>query len=120
MKKSHFALLLARLVAKAEIQAVVRVNGVDIHESSFGGNAVKLHTLGGILVVVRLRLGGKDKPVVIFGDIDRVALGKYLRPVADIVLPFGRVGKFDKIAVSLPDDSMKIIIVAALAVAVCR
>ena len=63
------------LVAKAEIQRAVGVHRVDIHQGGFGGNAVQLHTLGTVFIIVRLGLGGKNQPVVILGEINGVAFG---------------------------------------------
>ena len=88
--------------------------------AAFGRNAVQLHAFGTVLVVVRLRLGGKDQSVIVLREIDGVALGQDLRPVAHVVLPVGGVGEFNEVAVSLPADGVEIVVVPALAVAVGR
>ena len=45
-------------------------------------------------------------------------MGQHHRPIADVVLPVGRVGEFDEVFVAVIIDGMNIVVVAALAVAV--
>ena len=111
-------LFTAFLVANAEKQRVVGVDKVNVHDARLGRDAIELHPSGAVLIVVELWHGGEDQPVVIVGQVDHVALGQHHCPIADVVLPVGRVGEFDEVFVAVIIDGMNIVVVAALAVAV--
>ena len=96
----------------------MRVKGGDIHDCCFGCDAVELHTLCAVLIIIRLSLGGENEAVVVLGHVNNIALCEHLRPVADIVLPVGGVGKLDGAAHSVPLDGVDIVIVATVAAAV--
>ena len=106
-------------IADCKIQRGVGVDQANVRDARFGRDAVKLRLLCAVLVIVRLRFGGKDKPVVILGHIDDIALREDHRPFADAVLPIGRVRELDHIALTVYAHGVDVIILAALRIAVC-
>ena len=47
------------------MQIAVRVKGGDIHDGRFGCDAVQLHALCAVLIIIRLSLGGENEAVVV-------------------------------------------------------
>ena len=47
----------------------MRVKGGDIHDCCFGCDAVELHALCAVLIIIRLSLGGENEAVVVLAEI---------------------------------------------------
>lgn len=110
------AVLLIRS-ADTEKQAVVRIDRGAVENVRLGADAVELVALAGVAVIVGLRLGGKDQTVIPLGQVDDVALGEHVVPVAGL-FPARGVEKFDLVGLAVPRDGVDVVVVPALGVVV--
>ena len=75
----------------------MRVKGGDIHDGRFGCDAVQLHALCAVLIIIRLSLGGENEAVVVLiplagkgaviavADIVALLVAAYLGKLAEAV-----------------------------------
>lgn len=81
----------------------MRVKGGDIHDGRFGCDAVQLHALCAVLIIIRLSLGGENEAVVVL--IPLAGKGAVIFTADIVALLVAALGQLDDHAAAITRPS---------------